>query len=629
MKISYNWLKQHIDLKEPAGEIANLLTRSGLEVESVEQFETVPGGFKGLVIGKVLTCEKHPGADKLKKTTVDIGNGVVVPIVCGASNVAEGQKVVVATVGTTLYPQNAEPFKISKAKIRGEVSEGMICAEDEIGLGNSHEGIIVLSTDLPTGTPASEFFRIETDEILEIGLTPNRADATSHFGVARDLRALLKRELKKDSADQFKVENKSNPVEVIVEDKKACLRYSGLTITGVKVAESPDWLKNRLKAIGLSPINNIVDITNYILHDLGQPLHAFDLAKVSGKKVIVKTVAAGTEFITLDNIKRKLSATDLMICNADAPMCIAGVFGGSKSGVSNETTDIFLESACFSADSVRKTSMHHGLKTDASFRFERGTDPNMTVYALKKAALLIKEIAGGTISADISDIYPAPIQNFTIQTTYKNIDRLIGIKIERSVIKDILKALDIELKSESEEGLTLSVPPYRVDVQREADIVEEIIRIYGYDKIEVSERLSTNYLAEFPEKDKDSLTIILSHLLSSNGFNEIISNSLTKPAYSESLNLSDKDVVILNKLSEDLGVMRQSLLFSGLEAMVYNINRRQKDLKLYEFGKIYYKAEGKYTEKNRLSLFITGNVSSESWMNAAKPVNFHELNSVV
>jgi len=629
MKISYNWLKQHIELTQPAEEVAALLTKSGLEVESVEAFETLKGGLKGLVIGKVVTCEKHPGADKLSKTTVDVGNGTILPIVCGAPNVAAGQTVVVATVGTTVYPTSGEPFKINKAKIRGEVSEGMICAEDEIGLGKSHEGIMVLKTDLPTGTPASEYFKIESDHIFEIGLTPNRADAASHLGVARDLKALFKKPIKPIAVANFKADDTSKPVKVTVEDNKACIRYSGLTITGLTVKESPDWLKNRLKSIGLSPINNVVDVTNFILHDLGQPLHAFDLAKVSGNSVIVKTVAEGTEFTTLDKVSRKLKSTDLMICNAEEPMCIAGVFGGITSGVTEQTNSIFLESACFSADSIRRTGINHGLKTDASFRFERGTDPNITVTALHKAALLIKEVAGGKISSDIVDIYPSPVKNFTIETSYKNLDRLIGLKIDRAVIKEILTSLEIQITSENPEGLTLSVPPYRVDVQREADIVEEIIRIYGYDKIEVSEILQTDYLADFPERDKDKLQNRIGQSLTSIGFNEIITNSLTKPAYSESLNKSATDVVILNKLSEDLAVMRQSLLFSGLEVVAHNINRKQKDVKLFEFGKTYNKGEGKYIEKNYLALFITGNANEESWMEPAKASGFYLLKTAV
>jgi phenylalanyl-tRNA synthetase beta chain len=532
-------------------------------------------------------------------------------------------------VGTTVYPISGEPFKISKAKIRGEVSEGMICAEDEIGLGKSHEGIMVLKTDLLIGTPASEYFKIESDDIFEIGLTPNRADAASHLGVARDLKALYKNAIKPIVVQNFKSDDTSKPVKVTVEDNKACIRYSGLTITGLTVKESPEWLKNRLKSIGLSPINNVVDVTNFILHDLGQPLHAFDLSKVTGNTVIVKTVKEGTEFTTLDKISRKLKSTDLMICNAEEPMCIAGVFGGIKSGVTEQTTSIFLESACFSADSIRRTGINHGLKTDASFRFERGTDPNITVTALQKAALLIKEVAGGKISSDIVDIYPSPVKNFIIETSYKNLDRLIGLKIDRAVIKEILTSLEIQITSESSEGLTLSVPPYRVDVQREADIVEEIIRIYGYDKIEVSEILQTDYLADFPERDKDKLQNRIGQSLSAIGFNEIITNSLTKPAYSESLNKSTTDVVILNKLSEDLAVMRQSLLFSGLEVVAHNINRKQKDVKLFEFGKTYSKGEGKYNEKNYLALFITGNANEESWIEPAKASSFYLLKTAV
>ena len=629
MKISYHWLKEYIDLKESPAEIASLLTKSGLEVEGVENYESLKGSLEGMVIGEVLTCEKHPGADKLKKTTVNLGKEVV-PIVCGAANVEAGQKVVVATVGATLYPLVGEPFKINKAKIRGEVSEGMICAEDEIGLGTSHEGIIVLKTDLPAGTPASQYFNIETDHILEIGLTPNRADAASHYGVARDLRALLKKELKTKSVDCFKKDSNANPVQVSVESK-ASIRYSGLTISNVTVKESPDWLKHKLLSIGLSPINNIVDITNFILHDIGQPLHAFDLDKVDGKKVIVKTVAKGTEFVTLDKQKRKLNEFDLMICNATAPMCIAGVFGGVDSGVTTSTKSIFLESACFSADSIRKTSLAHGLKTDASFRFERGTDPNIIVYALKKAALLIKEVAGGEISSGITDIYPEPVKDFTVETSYTKICNLIGKDIEHATIKEILANLDIKLLSEQGDKLSLAVPPYRVDVQRSADIAEEVLRIYGYDNIEVKGTLSSSYLAEFPAKDKEKMQNIISQLLASSGFDEIITNSLTKPVYAEKAEGIDasRSVEVLNKLSEDLGVLRQTLLFSGLEVLAHNINRRQKDLKLFEFGKIYSHVGSTYSEKNRLSLLITGNKFHESWNAASKTTDFYDLKSVV
>ncbi|HWZ22526.1 MAG TPA: phenylalanine--tRNA ligase subunit beta [Cytophagaceae bacterium] len=631
MKISYNWLKQHIDLTESPEAISAKLTKAGLEVESVEEYESIKGGLKGLVIGQVLTCEKHPGADKLSKTTVDVGNGTILPIVCGAPNVATGQKVVVALVGTTMYPATGEPFKISKAKIRGEVSEGMICAEDEIGLGASHEGIMVLNTSLALGTPAAEYFKIENDFTIEIGLTPNRADAASHLGVARDLKALLKRELKgeKLKVESLKIEKAGAKIEVVVENKEACPRYAGLTISGITVKESPDWLKNRLKAIGLNPINNVVDVTNYILHDLGQPLHAFDLAKVKGNKVIVKTLPKDTEFITLDGIKRKLSEKDLMICNAEAPMCIAGVFGGLESGVNATTKAIFLESAYFSPDFVRKTSQFHGLKTDASFRFERGTDPNMPVDALLKAAKLIVEIAGGTVSSKVTDIYPEKVKDFKVETSYSYINRLIGKTLEKSLVKDIITGLNITIETEKEDELKLSVPPYKVDVQRPADIVEEVLRIYGYDNIELSDRLSAAYLADFPEKDKDKIQKLIGSMLAGSGFNEILTNSMTKPLYADYLGIADKSVEVLNKLSEDLGVMRQSLLFSGLEILNYNINRRQKDLKLFEFGKIYSKEEGKYKEGNCLALFITGSIQSESWNTQTKETDYFYLNSIV
>jgi phenylalanyl-tRNA synthetase beta chain len=627
MKISYNWLKQHIDISESPEEISAKLTKAGLEVEGIEEYESIKGGLKGLVIGYVLTCEKHPGADKLSKTTVDVGNGTILPIVCGAPNVAAGQKVVVALVGTTMYPGEGEPFKISKAKIRGEVSEGMICAEDEIGLGKSHAGIMVLETNLPLGTPASEYFKIENDYTIEIGLTPNRADAASHLGVARDLKALLKRNLKEAKVETPKA--KGSKVEIIIENKEACPRYAGLTISGISVKESPEWLKNRLKAIGLNPINNVVDITNYILHDLGQPLHAFDLDKVKGNKVIIKTLPKDTEFVTLDGVKRKLSDKDLMICNAEAPMCIAGVFGGQESGVNVATKNIFLESAYFSPDSVRKTSQFHGLKTDASFRFERGTDPNMPVTALLKAAQLIVEVAGGEISSEVTDLYAAPVNDFKIETTYSYINRLIGKQLEKSVVKEILTGLNIAIVSEKEEELKLSVPAYKVDVQRPADIVEEVLRIYGYDNIELSDRLSAAYLADFPEKDKDKLQKLVGSMLAGSGFNEILTNSMTKPAYADFLGVTDRSVEVLNKLSEELGVMRQSLLFSGLEILNYNINRRQKDLKLFEFGKTYSKEEGKYKESNRLALFVTGAIQTESWNVTAKEADFFYLNTVV
>jgi phenylalanyl-tRNA synthetase beta chain len=631
MKISYNWLKQYIQVDESAQEIANLLTRSGLEVEHVEQVEFIKGGLEGIVIGEVLTCKKHPEADKLSLTTVDIGNGSVVPIVCGASNVAAGQKVIVAMVGSTLYPSAGEPLKIKKAKIRGEVSEGMICAEDEIGIGTSHAGIMVLSTDLPNGTPAAKYFNLEPDYVLEIGLTPNRADAASHIGVVRDLKALLHRQYQLPSVENFRVHQKSAPIEVIVENTEAAPRYSGVTISNLTVRDSPDWLKKRLESIGLTPINNVVDVTNFVLHELGQPLHAFDAAKITGNKVIVKTLPLGTPFVTLDGQERKLYDTDLMICNSEEPMCIAGVFGGINSGVTSQTKAIFLESACFNPVYIRKTSQKHGLKTDASFRFERGTDPNITVYALKRAALLIGEVAGGVVSSEIVDIYPQPVANFAVNLHYKNVNRLIGKALDKDTIKSILNNLDIQIIDETVQALQLSIPPYRVDVQREVDVIEEILRIYGYDNIEIPDRLHADYLAEFPSVDKNKLQYKITALLSDNGYYEIITNSLTKAVYTEKFAFvaTGQNVEILNKLSEDLGVMRQTLLFSGLEVMAYNINRRQKELKLFEFGTTYYKAEGKYVEKNRLALFLAGDKQAESWQQKSKSVNFHDLLSTV
>jgi phenylalanyl-tRNA synthetase beta chain len=630
MKISLNWLKQYIDLPETPEQMAALLTRSGLEVEHVERIETIPGDLEGVVIGQVLTCAKHPDADKLSVTTVDIGNHTIVPIVCGAPNVASGQKVVVATVGSTLYPKEGDPIKIKKAKIRGEVSEGMICAEDELGLGASHAGIMVLNTDLPTGTPAARYFNLEADHILEIGLTPNRADAASHIGVVRDLKALLNRSYQVPSVELFPV-NTLTPIEVRVEDAKACIRYSGVSIAGVTVQESPDWLKQRLQAIGLAPINNIVDITNFVLHELGQPLHAFDADQIAGKKVLVKTVSQGTPFVTLDNQERKLNASDLMICDAEKPMCIAGIFGGAQSGVTIQTTNVFLESACFAPDSIRRTSQLHGLKTDASFRFERGTDPNGTIYALKRAALLIQEIAGGTIASAIVDIYPQPVADFQVAVKYKNVDRLIGKVLDRNLITSILSNLDIRVTDETDEALQVVVPPYRVDVQREADVIEEILRIYGYDNIEIGESLSAGYLAEFPAVDKEKLQQKTTQLLASLGYHEIITNSLTKPAYTQKFPATawGEEVEILNKLSEDLGVMRQTLLFSGLEVLAHNLNRRQKDLKLFEFGKTYSKANGKYQERKRLGLFLTGSKHSESWLSKSEPTDFHFLATAV
>lgn len=639
MKISYNWLKQYIDIPESAEEIGKTLTSTGLEVESVEPFETVRGGLKGLVIGEVLTCAKHPNADKLSVTTVDVGGEQPLRIVCGAPNVAAGQRVVVATPGTTVHPFKGEPFAIKTAKIRGEQSEGMICAEDEIGIGESHAGIIVLSTTVPNGTLAAEFFNIQSDYVIEIGLTPNRADAASHIGVARDIKAAKKRALKLPSVESFKTDNISLSIPVTVENSEACPRYSALTISGVTIGESPDWLKNKLKSIGLSTINNIVDITNFVLHETGQPLHAFDAEQITGKKVLVRTLPSGTKFKTLDDKERTLTANDLMICNAEeglpagqAGMCIAGVFGGVKSGISEKTSAIFLESACFSPQYIRKTGMHHGLKTDASFRFERGTDPNMTVYALKRAALLIKEIAGGQISSEIVDVYPTKVENRIIEIKDKNVTRLIGKAIQREEIFLILESLDIKVSDKKEDRFNVSVPPYRVDVLQEADIVEEILRIYGFNNIELSEIAGTDYLASFPEKDIDKYKKSVSEMLVANGFYEILTNSLTNAAYQQKYKLSfgGEPVEILNKLSEEQGILRQTMLFTGLEVCSYNINRKQKDLKLYEFGKIYWKntaseSPQKYFEEERLALYITGNFETENWQNKTRAITYYDL----
>jgi phenylalanyl-tRNA synthetase beta chain len=626
MTISYNWLKEYIDIPESAEEIGKLLTSTGLEVESVELHESVKGGLNGLVIGQVLTCVKHPNADKLSLTTVDVGQGRALPIVCGAPNVAAGQKVVVALPGTTLYPKKGDAFTIKLAKIRGEQSEGMICAEDEIGLSDNHDGIIVLDTNLPAGTAASTFYDVHSDHILEIGLTPNRADAASHVGVARDIKASKDREIKWPSVTQFKKDNSDLHIPVIVEDSEGCPRYSAVTISEVTITESPVWLKNRLTSIGLTPINNVVDITNFVCHEIGQPLHAFDADHIGGHKVIVKSLPAGSKFVTLDNKERTLQEKDLMICDANEGMCIAGVFGGSKSGISATTTNIFLESACFSPNYIRKTSLNHQLKTDASFRFERGTDPNITVYALKRAAMLIKEIAGGKISSDVVDVYPAKIENRIIHVKDKNVNRLIGKVIPREEVFNILKRLDIEVMEKTDTTFAVSVPPYRVDVVQEADIVEEILRIYGFNNIELSETASTEYLSEFPSKDVDKYKRTIGELLISNGFCEIWTNSLTNLAYQEKHNLKfkGKAVEILNKLSEEQGVLRQTLLFTGLEACSYNINRKQKDLKLYEFGKTYFHSGG-YKEEEFLALYLTGNRETENWQHKTQATSYYDV----
>ncbi|MCQ6958078.1 phenylalanine--tRNA ligase subunit beta [Mucilaginibacter aquariorum] len=625
MKISYNWLKEFIDTDKTPAELSTILTGTGLEVESLERVQAIPGGLEGLVIGHVKESVAHSNSDHLHVTRVDVGLGEDLQIVCGAHNVAAGQKVVVATVGTTIYPTVGEPFSIKKSKIRGEISEGMICAEDEIGLGHDHDGIMVLDADTAVGTLAKDHFKLNDDYMYEIGLTPNRADAASHLGTARDIAAFLKLGIKKPDVSAFKVDSNDSPIQVVVENETAAPRYSGLTISGIKVGESPAWLKERLAVIGVRSINNIVDVTNYVLHELGQPLHAFDAAAITGNKVIVKNVAEGTVFKTLDDVERTLSADDLMICNANEAMCIAGVFGGAKSGVSETTTSIFLESAYFNAVSVRKTSKRFGLKTDASFRFERGTDPDMTVFALKRAALLIQQVAGGKVTSDIFDHYPAPVAPFEVEITYNTIDRLIGKAIGNDTIKSIITALDIQIVNETAEGLSLKVPPYRVDVTRDVDVVEEILRIYGYNNIEIPTQIRAS-LNNSVRPEKDTVQNVIADLLSANGFNEMLANSLTKLSYSDN---PDAAVKIVNPLSSDLDAMRQTLLYSGLEAIAYNQNRRSADLKFYEFGKVYSIKDDKYIETQRFSVFITGANTAEQWNQKQKPVTFYNIKAIV
>ena len=638
MKISYNWLKQYISLDISPEKTAELLTDCGLEVESVEKYETVKGGLSGCVIGEVLTKEKHPDADRLSITTVTIGTGTPLNIVCGASNVAAGQKVVIATVGSTIYPAKGEPIILKKAKIRGATSEGIICAEDEIGMGESHAGIMVLDPSAKIGMSAKDYFKIEEDYILEIGLTPNRADAASHTGVAKDLYTVLnwnlpenKYELRLPSVNDFEIESTNRKIEVAIEDENGCPRYSGITISGVTVKESPDWLKKRLQSIGLKPINNIVDSTNFVLHELGQPLHAFDADKISGDKIVVKKKPAGTKFITLDGIERTLTADDLMICSEKEPMCIAGVFGGLKSGVSKETKNIFLESAYFSSASIRKTSKHHLLKTDASFRFERGTDPTGTVYALKRAAMLIKEVAGGTFSSEIVDIYPVPIEEKKISFSFHHCHRLIGKKIEHAQIKRILQLLGIKIVNEGGETLFLSIPTNKSDVTIEEDIVEEILRIYGCNDIGIPAAVHSS-LSFVSKPDTEKIRNVISELLCGSGFTEIMSNSLIN---SELLNLlaSEKEtaVELLNPLSPELSILRPALLFSGLEAIAYNQNRKNSDLKLFELGKTYKQKTGKggFLEENHLALFLCGQKQPESWISQQGSVDFFHLKSFV
>jgi phenylalanyl-tRNA synthetase beta chain len=634
MKISYNWIKQFLKTDWDSEKTASLLTDLGLEVEGIEKYQSQKGGLKGIVVGQVITCQQHPNADKLKITTVDLGDGNPLQIVCGASNVEAGQKVLVATIGTILYDKEGKPFEIKKGKIRGEDSHGMICAEDEIGLGDSHEGIMVLDAKIASGTLASKVFNIEEDEVFEIGLTPNRADAMSHWGTARDLRAGMIQqginvELITPSISNFNIKKRTLKIDVKVEDNKLVPRYCGVTISNITIKPSPDWLKNRLKAIGINPRNNVVDVTNYVLHELGQPLHAFDASKINGK-IIVKHVPNGTKFTTLDDVERTLSIEDIMICDEKEPLCIAGVLGGKNSGVTENTTSIFLESAYFNPISVRKTAKRHGINTDASFRFERGIDPTIAEYALKRAAILICEVANGEITSDIIDVNTKKAENISVLLNLENVHKLIGQVIPDDTIKNILVSLDIKVNSISKVGLGLVIPPYRVDVTREIDVIEEILRIYGYNKIQFTQKLNAS-ISNSSRTEDYKIQNIVANLLVGNGFNEMMANSLTTASYStlsEKLNESN-NVNIINPLSNELSTMRQSLLFSGLEAVSFNCNRKNNDLKLFEFGKTYHKLLSGYEENNHLTLLMSGNRTSESWATVQKPSDFFQFKGYI
>jgi phenylalanyl-tRNA synthetase beta chain len=641
MKISYNWIKDYLKLDLDPHKLSEILTGIGLEVEGVEEWESVRGGMKGVLIGEVLTCKKHPDADKLSVTTVNIGLPEPLHIVCGAPNVAAGQKVPVATVGTTVF-KGDQSLEIKKSKIRGEFSEGMICAEDELGLGTGHEGIMVLDSNAKPGTPASEYFGIEHDTVYEIGLTPNRIDSGSHYGVARDLAAYLNLntgnyfKVVRPLVDNFKPDNNSSGFEVIIENKVDCPRYTGITISDVKIAESPEWMKTRLRSVGLNPINNVVDITNFVQLEIGQPLHAFDADKITGKKVIIKNLPDKSKFATLDEVERSLSGRDLMICNEEEGMCIAGVFGGIKSGVTSTTKNIFLESAHFNPVSIRKTSKRHGLQTDASFRFERGTDPNITIWALKRAAMLMKEIAGGKITSEIIDVYPEIIENVKTEVSYRNIDRLIGKHIEKDTVRKILGLLDIAILNEESDILHLEIPAYRVDVKLEADVIEEILRIYGYNNVEINSHVNST-LTYNDKPDKENVINTVSDLLSANGFAEIMCNSLNPASwYEENSDFDTRQLVRLaNPLSSDLNAMRQSLIYGGLNSVLWNINRQCYDLKFYEFGNCYFKVSAEhsvpvvddYNERTSLDLFITGKTGRENWNHKTNPTDFFHIKS--
>ena len=643
MNISYKWLKEYVDFDLTAQQVCDALTSTGLEVDALEEVQSIKGGLKGLYVGKVLTCEAHPNSDHLHVTTVDLGKGEPSQIVCGAPNVAAGQKVIVADLGCVLYDGDKE-FVIKKSKLRGVESNGMICAEDEIGIGNDHSGIIVLPDDAVVGTPAAEYYHLESDWLIEVDITANRADGLSHWGVARDLYAWLlsndyETEMHRPDCSKFKVDNHDLPIEVVIENQEACKRYACVSITGCEVKESPDWLKNKLTTIGLRSINNIVDITNYIMMAYGQPLHCFDADMVKGHKIVVKTMPEGTPFQTLDGVEHKLSDRDLAICNAEDPMCIAGVFGGKGSGTYETTKNVVLESAYFHPTWIRKSARRHGLSTDASFRFERGIDPNGTIYALQQAAILCQELAGGKVSMDIVDVYPKPIKNAVVELKYDYVNRLIGKNLSSGVIKYICRALDMEVKFENEQGLILEIPAYRVDVQRPCDVVEDILRIYGYNNVEIPTQLKSSLVIKGDEDRKHKLANLVSEQLVGEGFNEILNNSLTKAAYYEDEQNANPTLVrIMNPLSSDLNVMRQTLLFGGLESIQHNVNRKRQNLRFFEFGNIYtFDPEKKndddpmqaYKEQYHAALWVTGKRVEGSWAHKNEDSTFYELSAYV
>ena len=644
MNISYKWLKEYVDFDLTAQQVCDALTSTGLEVDALEEVQSIKGGLKGLYVGKVLTCEAHPNSDHLHVTTVDLGKGEPSQIVCGAPNVAAGQKVIVADLGCVLYDGDNE-FVIKKSKLRGVESNGMICAEDEIGIGNDHSGIIVLPEDAVVGTPAAEYYHLESDWLIEVDITANRADGLSHWGVARDLYAWLKSngyetKMHRPDCSKFKVENHDLPIEVTIENQEACKRYACVSVTGCEVKESPEWLKNKLTTVGLRPINNIVDITNYIMMAYGQPLHTFDADMVKGHQIVVKTMPEGTPFQTLDGEEHKLSDRDLAICNAEEPMCIAGVFGGKGSGTYETTKNVVLESAYFHPTWIRKSARRHGLSTDASFRFERGVDPNGTIYALKQAAILCQELAGGKVSMEICDVYPNPIKNAEVELKYDYVNKLIGKDINRGIIMNICRWLEMEIKYENEQGLTLEIPAYRVDVTRPCDVVEDILRIYGYNNVEIPTQLKSSLVIKGDEDQKHKLANLVSEQLVGQGFNEILNNSLTKGAYYEGHNAYpvENSVKIMNPLSTDLNVMRQTLLFGGLESIQHNVNRKRQNLRFFEFGNVYtYDPEKQnddnpmqaYKEQYHCSLLITGKRVEGSWAHANEDSSIYELRAYV